>query len=104
MSLGLRFAAFLRSDSCLYSVLLDDACPDSFFVEVAWMTKRLLSVAVLLTGALPILADDWPQFRGPDRTDISKERGLLPKWPAAGPRLLWTFEQGGSGYSGPAVV
>ncbi len=68
------------------------------------MTKRFLSVAVLLSAALPALADDWPQFRGPGRSDISQEKGLLPKWPAAGPRLLWTFDQGGSGYSGPAIV
>ena len=26
-------------------------------------------------------AFDWPQWRGPDRTGLSKETGLLPQWP-----------------------
>ena len=47
---------------------------------------------------------DWPQWRGPDRTDVSKETGLLKTWPKQGPPLVWTFTQAGVGYSGPAVV
>jgi outer membrane protein assembly factor BamB len=43
---------------------------------------------------------DWNQWRGPDRTDISDESGLLKKWPAKGPKLLWTFTEGGLGYAG----
>lgn len=43
---------------------------------------------------------DWPQFRGPDRDDISKETGLLKQWPETGPKLLWTFKEAGLGYSG----
>ena len=37
---------------------------------------------------------DWPQFRGPDRTNISKETGLLRKWPANGPKRLWSVAGG----------
>jgi hypothetical protein len=56
--------------------------------------------------ALPLLArgDDWPQWRGPNRDDISKEKGLLKKWPEKGPALAWTFEDAGVGYSSPAIV
>jgi len=28
---------------------------------------------------------DWPQWKGPDRTGVSKETGLLKKWPKGGP-------------------
>src|ERR1700687_25049 len=49
-------------------------------------------------------AADWPQWRGPDRNDISRETGLLKKWPKDGPPLLWTYKNAGNGYSGPAVV
>jgi outer membrane protein assembly factor BamB len=49
-------------------------------------------------------ANDWPQWRGPDRNDVSKEKGLLKSWPKEGPKLLWTFTEAGTGYSGPAVV
>lgn len=54
--------------------------------------------------AIPAEGLDWPQWRGPDRTDVSKETGLLKKWPADGPQRIWLFENAGSGYSGPAIV
>lgn len=47
---------------------------------------------------------DWPQWRGHDRTGISPERGLLQRWPAAGPRLLWTARNLGGGYNAPSVA
>jgi outer membrane protein assembly factor BamB len=47
---------------------------------------------------------NWPQFRGPVRSDISPDTGLLKSWPKEGPRLLWTFANAGIGYSGPALV
>jgi outer membrane protein assembly factor BamB len=60
-----------------------------------------IGLAVL---CLPALANDWPQWRGPDRSDVSKETGLLKSWPQGGPRLLWTYREAGVGYSGPAIV
>jgi outer membrane protein assembly factor BamB len=47
---------------------------------------------------------DWPQWRGPNRDDISKENDLLRQWPSGGPRLAWSREDVGAGYSGFAVV
>lgn len=54
--------------------------------------------------ALPAFAADWPQYRGPNRDDVSGETGLLEQWPKDGPPLLWTYRDAGIGYSGPAVV
>jgi len=68
------------------------------------MKSPTLLLACLLTMTASVRADDWPQYRGPDRTGISKETGLLKTWPAEGPRLLWTFQGAGSGYSPPAIV
>src|SRR5262245_30965060 len=65
------------------------------------------TLPVLLVCLVPLCtarADDWPQWRGPDRTDISKEKGLLRSWPKGGPKLNWTFEGAGVGYSGFAIV
>ncbi len=61
--------------------------------------------AVLL-ASLPLgpQAGDWPQYRGPNRDDVSTETGLLKKWSPEGPALLWTYSDAGVGYSGPAVV
>lgn len=60
----------------------------------------LAASAATLHAQAPAKPGDWPQFRGPDRDDISKETGLLKKWPSAGPKLLWTFTEAGLGYSG----
>src|SRR6185436_16573475 len=49
-------------------------------------------------------ADDWAQWRGPDRNEISKEKGLLKTWPKEGPKQVWLFKEAGIGYSGPAIV
>ncbi len=45
-------------------------------------------------------AADWPQWRGPDQTDISPETGLLTSWPSKGPEQLWVYDGAGMGYSG----
>jgi outer membrane protein assembly factor BamB len=55
-------------------------------------------------GASAVMADDWPAWRGADRTAVSKETGLLKEWPAAGPKLAWKATGLGAGYSSPAVV
>jgi outer membrane protein assembly factor BamB len=49
-------------------------------------------------------ADDWPQWRGPQRDGISQEKGLAQQWPEGGPRLVWQIKDAGGGYSTPAVV
>jgi outer membrane protein assembly factor BamB len=48
-------------------------------------------------------AADWPQFRGPHRTGISQETGLLKQWPQQGPKLLWQVKDIGDGYATPSV-
>ena len=47
---------------------------------------------------------DWTGWRGPDQTNISPDTGLLKSWPKGGPKLLWTYEDAGSGYSSAAIV
>ena len=61
---------------------------------------------VLLACAFATTASalDWPRWRGPDRTDLSKEAGLLKQWPAEGPKQVWIFKNAGKGYSGPSIV
>src|SRR5688572_4715139 len=64
---------------------------------------RIGLVTLALTSTLA-LADDWPQWRGPNRDGVSKETGLLKQWPEGGPKLLWQVNDLGDGYSTPAVV
>jgi outer membrane protein assembly factor BamB len=60
-----------------------------------------LLAAASLASAAPF---DWPQWRGPNRDDLSKETGLLKQWPEGGPKRVWLYENGGNAYSGPAIV
>jgi outer membrane protein assembly factor BamB len=53
-----------------------------------------LGLASFLSCAPDARADDWPQWRGPDRNGISKETGWLEAWPAEGPKKLWEANVG----------
>ena len=46
----------------------------------------------------------WPQFHGPNRDNISTEKGLLTKWPKYGPTLLWTTRGLGHGFSSISIA
>jgi outer membrane protein assembly factor BamB len=50
-----------------------------------------------------LLADDWPQWLGPNRDSVWRETGIVEKFPAAGPPVRWRTPIGG-GYSGPVVA
>lgn len=68
-------------------------------------TTRIFSIAVaLIAFSLIGGAADWPQFRGPQRSGASQEKGLLQEWPKEGPRLLWQIKNIGEGYGTPAVI
>jgi outer membrane protein assembly factor BamB len=60
---------------------------------------------VLIAGwwAAPGRADDWPQWLGPERDGVWRETGLLERFPAGGPKVVWRVPLG-TGYSGPAVA
>ncbi len=45
---------------------------------------------------------EWPQFLGPQRNGLSRETGLLDRWPEQGPKVVWRVA-GGVGMSGLAV-
>ena len=50
------------------------------------------------------MAEDWPQFLGPDRTGVSKDTTkLIDSFPATGPKIAWK-SPGGVGMSGIAVA
>jgi len=66
-----------------------------------------VSAAMLLVSTATVRGAgnyDWPQWRGPDRNDVSKETGLLKMWPKEGPKRIWMFENAGQGYAGFSIV
>ncbi len=65
-------------------------------------TALLAIFAFALIGSAQ--ADDWPGWRGGNRSDVSQETGLLKSWPEGGPPRVWLSKKCGVGYSGFAVV
>jgi outer membrane protein assembly factor BamB len=68
--------------------------------------KIRFSILVTCLGFFVVasFAANWPQWRGPERSGISQETGLLKEWPKEGPKLLWQVNNLGRGYSTPAVM
>ena len=71
-------------------------------------SRRLLRSIALMSAlsiapAAALRADDWPQWRGPDRDGVWKETGLIEKFPAPRIALRWRAKIS-SGYSGPTVA
>jgi outer membrane protein assembly factor BamB len=46
----------------------------------------------------------WPQWRGPNRDNVSSDKGLLQEWPEGGPPLLWTARGVGEGIASVSVA
>lgn len=66
------------------------------------------AVATLMIALLPglsIAADaDWPQWRGPNRDGRAAPQKLLQSWPSDGPKVSWSADSLGTGYSAVSVV
>jgi outer membrane protein assembly factor BamB len=65
------------------------------------LALTLAGAAAAADGPKPF---DWPQWRGPERTALCKETGLLTSWPKDGPPLAWTSKNRGGGYSTVSVA
>lgn len=64
-----------------------------------WRWFVIVGVYMGAVGFRGVIAGDWPQFHGPNRDNICSETALLREWPENGPKLLWTLEGLGRGYS-----
>ena len=67
------------------------------------MNRLLPFVALVsLATALPALAEDWPQWRGPRSDGSSAETGIPTKWTET-ENIVWKTPIAGRGYSSPIV-
>ena len=66
-------------------------------------TVLLVLFALPGLGSASVRADDWPQWMGPGRDNVWREEGVLERFPAGGPKVLWRTPIAG-GYAGPAVA
>lgn len=66
-------------------------------MTVTWL------ISLLLFAGRPDATQDWPQWLGPQRDGVWRETGILDKFPAGGPKRLWSTPVS-KGYAGPAVA
>ena len=70
------------------------------------ISSFILSIILILTNIAYSADQDsfWPQFHGPNRDNLSMEKGLLKKWPENGLTRLWTTRGLGHGYSSISIA
>lgn len=67
-----------------------------------YLIKQFILWATVMFSITKIIAQDWPQYLGPNRNSISPQEGILHSWPENGPEVLWSVNIG-IGYGGPVV-
>jgi outer membrane protein assembly factor BamB len=65
---------------------------------------KLFFSILFCTTTFNLVFSQLYEWRGPDRTGIYNETGLLKKWPVGGPKLLWETDKMGDGYSSATVT
>jgi outer membrane protein assembly factor BamB len=67
--------------------------------------KALMAAALSLPWLLPVplRAEDWPQWRGPNRDGVWHETDILESFPAGGLKVHWRVPVGW-GYSSPVIA
>ncbi|MEK6237603.1 MAG: PQQ-like beta-propeller repeat protein, partial [Planctomycetales bacterium] len=69
------------------------------------MSRSTLIFSIsLLAFPLLAIAEDWPQWRGPNRDGRASDVNLITDWENNPPKLAWTAEGLGSGYGSVSVV
>lgn len=79
---------YMHSKSWLWKFL------GSMIVSMGWVAMQWTSVAS---------ADDWPQWRGPQRDGVWREDGIVRELPPGQLAHVWSVDIG-PGYSGPTVA
>jgi outer membrane protein assembly factor BamB len=68
------------------------------------MIRALCAFVSFVGWIAPVAqADDWPQWRGPNRDGVWNEKGILQVFPQEGLKIRWRAPIGG-GISSPAVA
>ena len=68
------------------------------------MRSKVLLVVVLSALPLLALAQDWPQFRGPEGQGLSKVTLAPVKWAETSENIKWKLPIDGLGWSSPVIL
>lgn len=67
------------------------------------LSWQALTALIVFMTAMPAVADDWPQWMGPQRDGIYRETGIVARIPEEGLPVRWR-QPVRYGYAGPAVA
>ncbi|MEO1991366.1 MAG: PQQ-binding-like beta-propeller repeat protein, partial [Pirellulales bacterium] len=62
-----------------------------------------VTICVVSCSTSVVRGDDWPQWMGPHRDNVWREKGIISTFADHPPKLLWRVPIGG-GYAGAAVA
>lgn len=68
------------------------------------MKTLLFFLLALLAFAFTRKEPQIDEWRGPGRSGVYNESGLLKQWPVGGPKLLWAADSIGRGYGSPVIA
>ena len=72
--------------------------------RLSTLMKRLNFVSMaLMSLCVAARAEDWPQWRGPNRDGVWSETGILQTFPTEGLKIRWRAPVG-PGWSSPVVA
>lgn len=66
--------------------------------------KNIFLVLIFNIVTVCLVSGQLYEWRGPERSGIYPEKGLLKKWPDGGPKLIWETTGIGFGYSSATVA
>lgn len=65
--------------------------------------RTIILISILFVISVNLIAQTPTKWRGPNGNGVYNETGLLKKWPANGPEILWHFDKLGVGHSSPVI-
>jgi len=69
------------------------------------LKKQILFIAIaVFTFTSSCFSQNIVEWRGPNRTGIYNETGLLKEWPAEGPKLLWSYDELEKGFTSVTIA
>lgn len=68
------------------------------------MKHLLIILVAVIFMAFAKIDEPVSEWRGPNRSGVYHETGLLKQWPADGPKLLWAINSTGRGYGSPVIA
>jgi outer membrane protein assembly factor BamB len=68
------------------------------------LAVKYATVLLMMIAAAAFAGEEWPQFHGPNRNNVSTETGLMRNWPEGGPPRIHEVSGLGEGYSSVAIA